>query len=274
MRRIRPPSRPRRRAGWLTGAALALTLVAACGGDPPAGDALDGSSWEMTWVWNGELASADPTVMVTSTFAHGEVGGSDGCNRYTLRYAVEGSAVSFDDLIITGAACGPVDRVAQADAFIAAVQSASAFSVTDDSLELLDVAGRVVVRYRPAHSLPLMGIAWILDGYAGGTGGLTTPLDGSQITVSFGRDGALQGVAGCNQYGATYETDGERLLIGPIAHTEMACQEPPGVMDQESDYLTALSRATEYRTTLTNLELLDADGTVMAAYRFGGRARS
>jgi hypothetical protein len=44
-------------------------------------------------------------------------------------------------------------------------------------------------------------------------------------------------------------------------------------MIQETDYLNALGRVTAFTTTLTGLELLDADRTPVAEYRFGGRVR-
>ena len=49
--------------------------------------------------------------------------------------------------------------------------------------------------------------------------------------------------------------------------------DPDGVMTQETDYLNALDRAVAFTTTLTCLELFDADGHPVAEYRFGGRVR-
>jgi len=56
--------------------------------------------------------------------------------------------------------------------------------------------------------------------------------------VRFESDGRLSGSAGCNRYTGSWERDGARLSIGPLATTRMVC--PPEVMDEESAFLSAL----------------------------------
>jgi heat shock protein HslJ len=68
----------------------------------------------------------------------------------------------------------------------------------------------------------------------------------------------VTGNAGCNQYFASYSVDGNAIEIGPAATTFMTCPDPPGVMEQESQYLAALQSATTYRIEGDMLEMRTA----------------
>jgi heat shock protein HslJ len=106
------------------------------------------------------------------------------------------------------------------------MQASQRYSLSQDSLELVDTTGAVKVRFRPAGELPVVGVAWRLVGYAGSEGGMVSPLAGTQISLSFLDDGTLAGIAGCNSYSADYEIDGDEVVIGGVSHTEMACLDP------------------------------------------------
>ncbi|MGD8599391.1 MAG: META domain-containing protein, partial [Anaerolineae bacterium] len=66
--------------------------------------------------------------------------------------------------------------------------------------------------------------------------------------------------AGCNTYFGPYEAGGSEMTINDVAHTEMWCAEPEGVMDQEQAFLAALASVTGYRLAGERLELLDDSG--------------
>ncbi len=267
------PKTARKRGTTASGLAMLLALLvvaAACGeGDEATGDSLTGSSWEMTSVWEGNtMVAANPTAIGTMVFADGTATGFTGCNSYQAAYTAGGTSISFGDPVLPGSACDPA-YTGQGDAFIRAMQASDRFVVSDGSLELTDATGAAQLQFRPAEELPLAGVAWRLAWYGGGS----SPLDGTQISLAFGADGTLTGIAGCNDYFADYQIDGNHLVIGDVAHTEMACMEPDGVMAQETDYLEAIRQVDGFVTTLTGLELLDPDGNPIAEYRFGGRIR-
>ena len=75
---------------------------------------------------------------------------------------------------------------------------------------------------------PLDGTSWVMFAYR-----KTKPLVGTEITTSF-ESGFVRGSAGCNSYGAPYQLDGDRIDIGEIELTAMACLEPEGIMEQEA----------------------------------------
>jgi heat shock protein HslJ len=248
-----------------------LVAMAGCGeGQDAKGGPLEGLRWEMIALRSGtNLVAANPTTIATVVFSNGQAFGSTGCNLYQAPYSIDSDSISFGELAQTGSACNP-DYTVQGDAFIRAMQATERFVLSEDGLELTGADGAAQLVFRPATELPLTWVAWQVVWYGGGT----SPLDGTQISLAFGDDGTLTGSAGCNSYSADYQIDGDQLVIGAIARTEMACMDPDGVMIQESDYLNALGRVAAFTTTLTGLELLDGDGNPLAEYRFGGRVRN
>jgi heat shock protein HslJ len=90
---------------------------------------------------------------------------------------------------------------------------------------------------------------------------------GSEITAIFGEDETITGSAGCNSYSGTYKVDGNEIEIelGPL--TMMFCEDPEGVMDQESDYLEALQSVTQYKILGEQLVMMDDNGQEVLQYR-------
>ena len=72
----------------------------------------------------------------------------------------------------------------------------------------------------------------------------------------------MTGSAGCNNYFAEFKTSGESISIGPAGATHMFCNDPAGVMEQESLYLQALASAATFRLEGDRLTLRRADGAI------------
>ena len=89
--------------------------------------------------------------------------------------------------------------------------------------------------------------AWVLQSY-GEPVDLKDIIIDTEITAEFvSSEGTVEGSAGCNSYSGIYTVEDNQLSIpGPIAATEMYCEEPEGVMDQEQEYLAALQLAESY----------------------------
>lgn len=72
-------------------------------------------------------------------------------------------------------------------------------------------------------------------------------------------DGRLTGHTSCNRMSGTYTLDGDKLTIGPVVTTRMAC--PRLQLEQEDRILTALELARTARVRADGLlELRDEDG--------------
>lgn len=81
-----------------------------------------------------------------------------------------------------------------------------------------------------------------------------TPLPDSNITLNFTSDGKVNGFSGCNNYVSGYTIEGEVIKITQAASTLKAC--PENLMDQETQFMMALSNITRYKINAQNqLEL-------------------
>jgi len=107
----------------------------------------------------------------------------------------------------------------------------------------------------------LNGTGWTLTGYLH-NGNPVQALTTTKVTLDFGNDGQISGTAGCNHYFASYEVKGTAITIGQAGSTMMYCGDP-GVMDQESAYLTLLGQATTFTVEGDRLSFYDAKRTAI-----------
>ncbi len=84
-------------------------------------------------------------------------------------------------------------------------------------------------------------------------------VDGTSPTLGFA-DGTAQGDGGCNTFSGGYEAGDGTIAIGPLAVTEIFCEEPAGTDDQETAYLARLTAASSYRIVGDRLVLADELG--------------
>jgi heat shock protein HslJ len=220
---------------------------------------LDGTSWTLTTL-NGQPALKDTTV--TLNFMAGKVVGSDGCNNYNGSYTADGTNIKFNQLASTMKAC-PEPIMKQAAAYQQALGQAATYKADAKQLTLYDAGGKELTAFN-AQSSDLAGTSWIVTGYNNGKQAVVSVAAGTELTANFGADGKLSGSAGCNNYTASYQTEGSKISIGLAASTRKACE--PAVMDQEQQYLAALSTAATYRIDGNKLELRTADGALAASF--------
>jgi heat shock protein HslJ len=181
-----------------------------------------------------ELAGTSTPAQTASREAHlvfqsGRVAGSDGCNRVTGTYTLDGDGVTFGQAAATRMACPDTTAVEQA--FHAAMKSASRWRITGERLELLDAAGTRVAVFEarsqspPGASATLTGTSWQLVRFQGGDDKTFTPDATARGTIEF-RDGEqLLARIDCNRGGSTWKAAGSSLELGPLALTRARCPE-------------------------------------------------
>jgi heat shock protein HslJ len=160
----------------------------------------------------------------------------------------------------------PAGVMEQEQAYLAALQSAATFDIEGMQLSLYGPDGQILLSFTLREPTSLVGTTWQAVSYNNSKGGAVSIILDTEITAEFDQDGTLSGSAGCNNYTATYETDEDLISIGPAASTRKFCAEPEGIMDQESQYLTALETAATYRIDGDRLELRTEDGALVASY--------
>jgi heat shock protein HslJ len=240
----------------------ALLSLAACAS---AGSQAEGEITGKVWVLDSlNEAAPVPNTTITAEFTEdGQVGGSAGCNKYSGQYTVSGSNIEFKQpMASTMMACEePV--MAQETAYFQALAAAKSFAVKGDQLTLTDAAGKALATYK-AQTQSLDGTSWQVISYNNGKQAVTSVLIGTELTAVFGMDGNLSGSSGCNTYVGSYKVDGDKITIGPLASTKKFCNEPAGVMEQESQLLAALESAATYKIEGNRLQLRTQDGALAA----------
>ena len=112
----------------------------------------------------------------------------------------------------------------------------------------------------PAADAPALdGTAWVLTALPG-----RALLPGKAVTLRFD-DGKASGTDGCNRYALPYSTAGTTLKFEPHGiSTQMAC--PPDVTDQAQAFMAAIDGTGGHRIGQGRLELLAADGRLLASF--------
>jgi heat shock protein HslJ len=149
----------------------------------------------------------------------------------------------------------------QEERYQAALIAAEAFTIENDTLIIHTTEGDL--SFTPAVPLPLEGVKWQSQGIVRDGALVSTWVD-AEITATFA-DGRVTGAAGCNDYFANYEVDGQSLSIGDVGSTKMACDEERN--QREAEFLAALVDVTGYETDLTTLTLTDAEGQPLLIFQ-------
>jgi putative lipoprotein len=105
--------------------------------------------------------------------------------------------------------------------------------------------------------VPLRNTYWKLVELNGGP---VQPGEGKELHMIIKGDDRVAGYSGCNQFMGSVTVSGDGLSFGPVAGTRRMCQ---GVMEQESAFLLALESAHRHSISGEDLEIADANGTVV-----------
>jgi heat shock protein HslJ len=242
-------------AGLVSCAVLALSPAVGAAAEPGT---LDGTAWVLSELPGRALVKGSA---VTLSFEGGRVSGTDGCNRYTSPYSVDGAKLRIEpNAAATLMACAQ-DLTDQAAAFRVALAKATTFRVESGKLTLLSSDGKVTALFA-AQNESLTGTSWRVTGLNNGRQGVVSVLDGSSLTMEFAADGKLAGSAGCNRFHAAYTREGAKLAIGTVAATRRMCVKPEGVMEQEHQLLKAFETVSTVRAEGDRLELRTAEGAL------------
>ena len=121
-------------------------------GPSGAEDSLSGTQWRLaSFETAGEETPVAEGTTVTLQFqAGGQAVGSGGCNSYGTEYEVQGSTISFGDVISTMMACEDEAIMVQENRFYTALQSAGEFEMTADGLTIRYDDGQSALNFVPS----------------------------------------------------------------------------------------------------------------------------
>ena len=225
---------------------------------PSQANALNSTSWVLSAL-HGQ--PSPPSKPVTMHFEQGGIHGSDGCNRYGSSYTATGSKFNAGENIVSTKIACPEPVMRQAEAFQSVLTVARGYKMDAQQLTLLGTNGETLATFT-AQSSSLVGTSWHVTGYNNGKQAVVSVIIGSELTADFKEDGRLGGSAGCNGYAATFTSSGKSIKISQAATTRKMCEQPEGLMEQEAQYLKALSTAATYRLDGNRLELRTTAGAL------------
>ena len=137
--------------------------------------------------------------------------------------------------------------------------SADRWERDEDQLKLFE-GDAPLVQFALAEPTELAGTSWSLLFNNNQRGGLESVIIDSEITMIFEAD-TVSGSAGCNTYSADYTAVADTLEYGPARTTRTICDQPAGIMEQETTFLSNLAMVATYSVTADGiLEMFDAQG--------------
>lgn len=142
---------------------------------------------------------------------------------------------------------------------------ATGFAVDGDTLTLKSADGSTLGTFS-AQTQDLADTSWVVTGYNNGKGGVVSTINGTEVTLAFSTDGAISGSGGCNKITGPYTASDGTISFGDLASTAMACPEPEGVMEQETEFLAALATAATYSIEGDRLEMRTADDAIAVSF--------
>ena len=134
------------------------------------------------------------------------------------------------------------------------------------SMFIIGVAASLILSACSEAGTSLDGSSWSLRSYRDNTGETVNVLPRSTTTALF-QATQVTGIAGCNNYNASYQATRNKLSFGPVATTRKVCSTPLGIMQQENAFLSALDSTVSYNLKRNSLEMLDSKGNTLLFFR-------
>jgi heat shock protein HslJ/uncharacterized protein YraI len=245
---------------------LGLMIMAGCQGNgvsaapeptatPAPSSGLSGTSWNLTTL-NGDLPIQGSAITLNFG-ADGIASGTDGCNQYSMGFAQDGNSLTFAQPGASTMMACQADIMQQASAYMLALATTTTFSANARQLTLQD-GGQILATFA-ASSQNLSGTSWHVTSYNNGQEAVVSLIVGTDITLNFGDDGSVSGNSGCNDFAAGYSASNGEISINMPASTMRFCADPPGVMEQETEFLAALTSAATYSVQGNQLQMRTAD---------------
>ena len=228
-----------------------------------SGGTLEGTHWILrSYALDGALVAVADTEFADAEFLGHQVNGTSGCNTFTALYRSAGRRLNVAPAAVTLMACAE-SAMAFEQAFLAGLDATRWYTVRRSELTTYTEGGEVALIFDAAPRNPLLG-NWVVDSFETTEGSVTTPLEGTELAVTFNIL-SVGGFAGCNSFSGTYGTNGNVVRIGPLATTRLACEQE--VMDQETAFLETLRGAALIELGAQSVLLTDLSGSVLVALR-------
>ena len=111
---------------------------------------LEGALWTLALYVNsqGDLVSVLPNTEITAVFQDEQVNGNAGCNNYFASYEAAGERLTIGLIGATQMFCGEPENVMEQESeYLAALQSAASYQITNGQLQIANADGETVLTF-------------------------------------------------------------------------------------------------------------------------------
>ncbi len=240
---------------------LSMTAIA----DPAT--ELENNQWQLIQYVNtaGDTIDRLEGSIVDMRLSEGKLTGTAGCNSYFAAYSSDGQMLTFPQPIGTTMKLCPQVLMEQEQAYLGLLGKVNAYQIDNSTLVLLNHEQQAVLKFEPQRPAKLEKTQWVATGINNGQGGVVSSASTERSTAQF-IDGKLSGNAGCNQYSGGYTLEDNKLTVGPIMTTRMHCPEPADIMQQEQEFLQAITGTRTLTLDTRKLELRNEEGSLQASF--------
>gem|GEM_PF-350938 len=229
---------------------------------------LDNTEWQLSFYQNesGKTSTVLSTTPISTTFNGNKVGGNAGCNRYFGQFQITANGLFHitSQIGSTMMACAP-EIAEQEQRYLKNLAMATRYQLDNGKLVLLNKDKHAILEYQRVKPLTLENGVWQATGINNGRGGVVTNKNTHLATILFSQ-GKAQGHTGCNNFSASYDLNDQNIHFGKARTTRKFCSED-GVMDQEQQYLQALTNTVSYELKEGKLNLRDNKGSLMVGFQ-------
>jgi heat shock protein HslJ len=232
-------------------------------------DSLAGTSWRLVKFQGGDGLTLRPDDKAKYTIAfgtNGQLSARIDCNRGRGTWKSSGPPqLEFGPLALTRAMCPPGslhDRIVKQWPYV------RSYVMKDGHLFVSLMADGGIYEFEPASQEERAATESLENTYwkltrLGDAPVVVAPRQPEPHLILNSMTGRAGGSGGCNRMTGGYELNGERLRLGPMTMTLMAC---PEGMETERAFLETIGRVNGWRIIGQQLELLDAAGNVVARF--------
>jgi heat shock protein HslJ len=247
-------------ASLVTGCATFGPVLAGRNADPGGNQAeLDGTQWNLIEMNGTPVTDPDKATL---DFDAENAGGIGFCNYFFASYEQDGQSLTIGDIGSTLMACPNLELEGD---YFAALDQVTASRREGDNLVLLNAEGDAILVFEPAAHAALEGTPWLLTNMLTDRDSMSSLIWGADATAVV-EDGIIGGTTGCNHYSGEFTVEGSAVEVGELIQTEMYCEEPEGVMEQEASYLRLLAQVESYEIVRDRLTFFNAEGAAVLTY--------
>lgn len=228
---------------------------------------LETRHWQLVQYLNasGDTETLPDTSLIDIRLSGGKFSGTAGCNGYFGSYSTAGDKLNIVGSIGSTMKQCPEPVMEQEHTYLTLMSGVSSYHIDDDTLVLLNHEQQPILKYRVQQPAELERTFWQAVAINNGLGGVVSSAS-TELTDAQFLDGKLTGNAGCNQYSAGYTLEENKITIGPVMTTRMHCPEPTDIMQQEQQYLDAITGTRILTLDTSTLELRNEEGAVQVRF--------